>query len=324
MMLWVCTAAAVLAVTILYFIRLNDLYEDLDSGQPNRALDKVATSGTDPAARQGQEADEPGPGAENTGDGEDPAGVPAAEQTGTDDQGRTDSGEEESKVDLSGGYIAPEQLEWDIDSPEELDPSKPIIALSFDDGPGRYTERIIQTLKDNDCKATFFMVGYNIEYYPARVRLIYESGMEVANHTKDHAQLTSGTDAEIVARIYENEALINSIVPVGQVLVRPPYGSYTDHTGEIVDRPMINWSVDSEDWKSKDKDATLEQIKANVKDGYIILMHEIHECTADALEELLPWLKEQGYQVTTVGRMFAARGVELERGHVYRFVHTAR
>ncbi|MBO4415774.1 MAG: polysaccharide deacetylase family protein [Lachnospiraceae bacterium] len=205
-----------------------------------------------------------------------------------------------------------------------LDPEKPIIALSFDDGPSIYTSRIVAALQANHVEATFFMVGYNVREYKDEVRLIYNAGMEIGNHTIDHKKLTELSKADIKSEVFDNEDLINAVVPVGRVIVRPPYGSHNSTVRSVVSRPMFNWTVDSLDWKTRNADSIVAQIQQDAKDGYIILMHDIYETTAEAAERIIPWLLDQGYQVTCISKMFKARGERTEDGEVYRNVAPAQ
>ena len=100
-------------------------------------------------------------------------------------------------------------------------------------------------------------------------------------------------------------------------LVRPPYGNVNDTVKAACAHPMINSSVDTLDWKTRDGDAVMEEVKNSTRDGYIILMHDLYSSTADAVKMVVPWLIEQGYQVCSVSEMFEARGVKLENGKVY-------
>ncbi|MBO7353458.1 MAG: polysaccharide deacetylase family protein, partial [Lachnospiraceae bacterium] len=200
-----------------------------------------------------------------------------------------------------------------------IDPSKPIIALSFDDGPSSHTDRILAALKKYNVKATFFMVGYEIDSFPDQVRAVYDAGCEVANHTLDHANLKEKGKDEIRRQVYDNEKKLNNLVPVGEVIVRPPYGNVNDTVKSVVERPMFNWSVDSLDWKTRNADSVVAQIKQDARDGYIILMHDLYESTAEATERIIPWLLEQGYQITCISNMFEARGDEVLPGHLYRY-----
>ena len=204
-----------------------------------------------------------------------------------------------------------------------LDPNQKIIAFSFDDGPSQYTDRILEALVKYDAKATFFMVGYNLDYYKDQVVNVYNAGCQIGNHTTKHDNLKKGSKDQIKKWVFDNEKHINEIVPVGEIVVRPPYGEHNETVRSVVDRPMFNWSVDSRDWETRDAASIVKQIKQDAKDGYIILMHDIYEPTAEAVEIILPWLISEGYQVTCISNMFEARGEETENGHVYRFTSPA-
>ena len=327
MILWLMTAAAVLVVTVVYFGELQKLYsavgrieEEKASGeaeQMNTSKNVDAAAITDvavyPTGNDGlSDPSEAPPVTEAPTPGDDTAvtGTPQTGDTPPDTPEPTDLPE-------SGDT----ELAYYHDG--TIDPSKPIIALSFDDGPSVYTVRILEALKKYNAKATFFMVGYNIETHKDEVKAVYEAGCEIGNHTTDHTSLKKGKAAEIKARVYDNEDLINTIVPVGKVIVRPPYGDYNDTVKELIARPMFNWSVDSLDWKTRNADSVVKQIQQDAKDGYIILMHDLYESTAEATERIIPWLIEQGYQVTCVSDMFKARGEEVLDGHVYRLAKPA-
>lgn len=357
-LLWILTAVAALLVTLLYLKKLSGLYDDLGSGDPAQsALDKIHSSQA--IGQMIEERENRSDEDVSTDDSADitdkneagipadigtPAGEPADQETAGNDDGQsvagtdTASGEDDPGESGDTATVTPEvtpqptptREPWRTTDAGNIDPKKPIIALSFDDGPGMYTARIIETLQKYGCKATFFMVGYNVKYHAKNVKAVYDAGMEIGNHTLDHTELTKIEESKIAAEILENEEQINAIVNVGELVVRPPFGSYNDRTKELVDRPMFNWTIDSEDWKDRDKYSkeeitagVVKRVKAQAHDGYIILMHEIYESSADAVDELIPWLVEQGYQVTTVSEMFAARNTELERGQVYRFTETA-
>lgn len=204
------------------------------------------------------------------------------------------------------------------------DPSRPMVALTFDDGPSMYTERILATLKSYNAKATFFMVGYNVRKHPERIEQVLDAGCEVGNHTTGHEYLTKISSERVAQTVFDNEDLINSYVDLGELLVRPPYGLTNESVKAIIDRPMINWSLDSRDWKTKDAQKTINEVKKNIKDGYVVLMHDIYSSTADAVDELVPWLIEEGYQLVTVSEMYEARGEELRDGHIYRYTYTAQ
>lgn len=208
----------------------------------------------------------------------------------------------------------------------DLDPEKPIVALSFDDGPGTlHTERILDVLSENNVTATFFVVGDMANNHADVLARHKSLGCEIGNHTMTHKTnfKESGVD-KVMEELKGVDRLVKQATGDETRLVRPPWGAFTDEVLKEVDRPFILWSVDTEDWKSRDKDAVVAVVKRDVFDGCIILMHDIYSSTADACAEVIPWLLDEGYQVTSVSEMFAARGVKLEGGKVYRKAPTAQ
>ena len=204
-----------------------------------------------------------------------------------------------------------------------IDPTQKLVALTFDDGPSMYTEEILDLLTSNDSRATFFMVGYNIEKHPERVQMVLDAGCEVGNHTSGHKDLSDISRSAIESEVYDNERLLNEAGAEGELLLRPPYGLTNDTVKEVVKRPMINWSVDSRDWKTKDAASTVAEVKKNVRDGRVVLMHDIYKSTVEAVKELIPWLKSEGYRLVTVSELYEARDEELKDGHVYRYTYSA-
>ncbi len=205
-----------------------------------------------------------------------------------------------------------------------IDPSQKLVALTFDDGPSMYTAKILEVLTEYDSSATFFMVGYNIEKHPERVKMVLDAGCEVGNHTSNHKDLSDISRRSVESEVYDNEKLLNDAGAEGELLLRPPYGLTNDTVKSIVKRPMINWSVDSRDWKTKDAASTVKEVKKNVMDGRVVLMHDIYASTVEAVKELVPWLIEEGYRLVTVSELYDARGEELKDGHVYRYTYTAQ
>ena len=223
----------------------------------------------------------------------------------------------------------------EVPDPSErvIDPTKKIIALSFDDGPSQYTEGLIETLNSYGVTATFFMCNDNcgtnlIPKYQDLIRKMYNSGMEIANHTMKHPQLTKLSSSGMKDEIGGNRAKIEGVIGEQErVLLRPPYGSYNDTVKSVCEAPIILWSVDTLDWKvsgqSNATDQIMSELKKQAKDGYIILMHDIHKTSCEAVKTVIPWLISEGYQICSVSEMFEARGVELEDGVVYSKCITA-
>ncbi len=198
-----------------------------------------------------------------------------------------------------------------------VDPTKPMIALTFDDGPGKYTMQLLEQLENHDAKATFFLVGENVGKHPDVIRKMHDMGCEIGNHTTSHARLTTLADANVLAQINGTNVAIESVIGEGAKFLRPPYGSTDDRIATLANSPLVMWSVDTNDWVSKDALAVRQHVLSEVEDGDIILMHDIHETTVQATLELIPQLIEKGYQLVTISEMAEARGVTLENGLKY-------
>ncbi len=203
--------------------------------------------------------------------------------------------------------------------PERIvDPNKPMIALTFDDGPGKLTMQLLEQLETYDAKATFFMVGTNVPRYPDTVRKVKEMGCEIGNHSVTHAKLTGlATDEEIVAEIIGTNTALSNIIGEESAFFRPPYGAVDDRVVALANAPLVMWSIDTRDWESKDAAVIRDYVLGTVQDGDIVLMHDIHEATVQAAIDCIPKLIENGYQLVTVSEMAAARGVTLENGVKY-------
>lgn len=199
-----------------------------------------------------------------------------------------------------------------------IDPNKPMLALTFDDGPGEGTERILETLELYGAKATFFMLGPKAEKYPDTVKKMQELGCELGNHTYSHIALPQLTKKEIRREIRRtSEAVAAASGGAGTTLVRPPYGETDGSVRESVGAPIIMWSVDTLDWKTRDTKSTMKAVLNSAEDGDIVLMHDIHEPTVEATVQMIPQLIEKGYQLVTVSELAEARGITLEDGERY-------
>jgi len=200
-----------------------------------------------------------------------------------------------------------------------LDVDKPMIALTYDDGPGKRTGELLDMLESNEAHATFFMLGQCInDDNGSLLQRMVEIGCEVANHSYAHPQLTKLSADGIKEEIHKtNEKIVEKSGGVSASLLRPPYGAINDTVRQAAEVPLIMWSVDTLDWKTRNAQATVDHVMNTVRDGDIILMHDIHDSTIDASKELIPKLKEAGYQLVTVSEMAEARGVTMEAGQSY-------
>ena len=197
-----------------------------------------------------------------------------------------------------------------------VNPDKPMIALTFDDGPGPETDRLLDVLEENDAHATFFMTGGNASARPAAVQRMLELGCELGNHTWNHPQLTKLDASGIQAEVGNTNNAIAAACGSAATVLRPPYGDYNSSVLSAAGMPAILWSVDTLDWKTKSKVQTVESIMG-AEDGDIVLLHDIHTWSIDAAIEAIPKLIEAGYQLVTVSEMAAVRNGGLSAGQNY-------
>ncbi|WP_432358227.1 polysaccharide deacetylase family protein [Sporosarcina sp. UB5] len=178
------------------------------------------------------------------------------------------------------------------------------VALTFDDGPDpKVTRQILETLQKHNAKATFFMLGSRVEYYPDIVNEMIEAGHELGNHTWTHADLTKLGPERIAKEIEKTSAIIEEVSGQKVEAFRPPYGAVNTTVHNMTGLPIILWDVDTLDWKYRDPARLLRVVKEHVKDGSIVLMHDIHQSTADGLESVLTYLKNEGYDFVTVAEL---------------------
>lgn len=193
-----------------------------------------------------------------------------------------------------------------------IDPNRPMIALTFDDGPGKYTMQLLNLLEYYDVRASFFMVGTKVKQYPDEIRKMKEMGCDIGNHSTNHPKLTSRTPEEIYYEIDTTNVWIQEIIGHGATLVRPPYGATNDTVQIIANAPIVMWSKDTRDWELKDANLVRDAVLNSVEDGDIVLLHDIHETTVQAMFEVIPSLIERGYQLVTVREMAEARGITMQ------------
>lgn len=203
-----------------------------------------------------------------------------------------------------------------------IDPSKPMVALTFDDGPQPSVgNRIMDCLAQYGGKATFFMVGERVGSYKTEVQRMVAEGHEVANHTMNHKYLQKLGAAQIQAQVNNGNDAIQAACGVRPTLLRLPGGNHNAAVLANAGMPMIQWNVDTLDWKIRNADKTVAAVLNHVKDGDIILMHELYGATGDAVARIVPELHKRGFQMVTVSQMAAAKGRSLEAGKLYSSFH---
>ena len=200
---------------------------------------------------------------------------------------------------------------------KDLDPEKPMGALTFDDGPyDRVTNRIVKVLAKHDSRATFFVVGNRVERYADTMKNAYNKGNQIATHTFDHGDLSKMKKKQIRRELKRAFRVMKKINGENPTMLRPPYGNVNDKMRQTIRIPMIYWNVDTEDWASRNKDKILSRCKS-IKDGDIVLMHDLYPSTAAAVEKLVPKLRKKGFQLVTVEELFYYKGIDAKGGKVY-------
>jgi peptidoglycan/xylan/chitin deacetylase (PgdA/CDA1 family) len=187
---------------------------------------------------------------------------------------------------------------------------QPYIAMTFDDGPSaENTPRLLEMLKQRNIKATFFLIGQNVAANPDLVRRILADGHEIGNHSWTHPQLSKLSDDRVTMEITKTQAAIKDASGFTPTLLRPPYGAITPRQREWVeDRFGLNvilWSVDPFDWKRPGASVITQRILSQVRPGAIILSHDIHKQTVDAMPATLDGLIAKGYKFATVSQLIA-------------------
>ena len=201
-----------------------------------------------------------------------------------------------------------------------IDPTKPMVALTFDDGPSKHTDRLLDTFAEHGGKGTFFVVGNILDNRAETLKRTAAEGHQIAGHSWDHRQLTKLTGNDLINQVMATRAKIYDITGIDTALIRPPYGSFNDELKQVCKDNgviIVNWSVDTLDWKYKDANTIYNTIMSQVKDGDIILCHDLHGTTVDAMEMVIPALIENGYQLVTVFDLLASSDQEITAGEVY-------
>lgn len=206
----------------------------------------------------------------------------------------------------------------------DLDPEKKMVALTFDDGPSEYTDRVLDALNKVGGKGTFFVVGDRLgETGKARVRRIIEEGHEIGSHTWKHSNLSKlGHEAgkNAIGSVEEVIEEIGAEFNYEMNVFRPPYGAVNSTVKEVaadMKLAIMYWSVDTLDWKHRTASKTVANVKSEVTNGSIVLFHDIYDPTADAVEEIIPWLVDQGYQLVTCSELLYYQNDGATAGKIY-------
>lgn len=191
-----------------------------------------------------------------------------------------------------------------------LDLNKPMVAITYDDGPSPFTQKVLDAIEKHNAKATFYTLGAQVELYPQTVTAIFKSGCEIGNHTNLHEVFSSNTQSIIRKSIDETNRKLTKILGIGAATVRPPTGALHDRNGKhiTIGYPIVLWSVDTRDFENpSDESALLASIMSSITDGAIVLMHDTQENTANSTDAIFGSILSEGFQAVTVSELLEFR-----------------
>ena len=198
-------------------------------------------------------------------------------------------------------------------------PDGPFVALTFDDGPkAETTSVLLDGLSRRGIRATFFVIGVNVEGSEDLLLRMDREGHQIGLHTFHHRSLAEVNGADFYAEVDELRRTLSGLLGREDFMLRPPYGMITPSNRDRAGAPIILWSVDPEDWSDRDSDRQTAAILDNVTDGSIILLHDIYGSSVETALRVADALMAQGYKFVTVEELFALRGMTPENGVEYR------
>lgn len=178
------------------------------------------------------------------------------------------------------------------------------IALTFDDGPSRKnTAVLLDALKERNVKATFFVLGLNVVKYPDLVKRMVDEGHEVGNHTYSHKNLFQLDDDEIKEEIDITNNLIKDITGSNPKIFRPSYGNYNENIKNIANMEVVNWTIDSLDWRLKNTKKIYNRVIYKLKGNDIVLLHDIYKTSVNAAIKIIDKLQAEGYEFVTISEI---------------------
>lgn len=190
-----------------------------------------------------------------------------------------------------------------------VDTEKKRVSISFDAAWGNEdTQVLLDILAENNVKATFFMTGGWVESYPEDVKKIAEAGHDLGNHSENHKQMSQLTASDCESELFSVHEKVKALTGISMCLFRPPYGDYNNQLIEVAGQlnyHVIQWSVDSLDWKNYGADSIVDTVlnHKNLKNGAIILMHNGAQYTKDALPRVISGLKEKGFEIVPISQL---------------------
>jgi peptidoglycan/xylan/chitin deacetylase (PgdA/CDA1 family) len=186
----------------------------------------------------------------------------------------------------------------------ETEEQTPQVALTFDDGPHLvYTPLLLAGLREREVRATFFVIGKNIIGKEDIIKQMHEEGHLIGNHTYDHVQLTKLSSDAACAEIWKANTTVFDSCGIIPTYIRPPFGSWDEELACAIDMQTVLWDVDPRDWNTQDADQVVEHVLKHVKDGDIILLHDVYQTSVEAAFRIVDELTRQGYEFVTVDEL---------------------
>lgn len=202
-----------------------------------------------------------------------------------------------------------------VEIPQALDPNKKYISLTFDDGPNPMTTpRLLDILNEKGVTATFFMLGQNVTQNEQLAKRVYDEGHEVASHSFSHPNLTTLDAETIKEQVNSTDRAIYKATGSLPTDIRPPYGAVNKSVAEIIGKPIIQWSVDSQDWQSHNTNAIVKRVDDTAYNDSIMLMHDIYPETIDAVPIIIDHLRAAGFEIIPSKQLLMNRAKPL---HMY-------
>lgn len=195
-----------------------------------------------------------------------------------------------------------------------------VVALTFDDGPSRWTEELLDLLQDHDAVATFFVLGASIKGHESVLRRTVLLGHEVGSHTQRHPDLAKATDEVATLELRSGADAIAEVIGMEPRLVRPPYGAAPERVARLAGRlslgPVVMWSIDPADWNQQKPEPIVAEVLARLEPGAIVDLHDgippgsrgapTRRATVEAVAELLPQIRDRGYRCVTISQLVQA------------------
>ena len=217
-------------------------------------------------------------------------------------------------VDMSFVYInscSTNYSEYELDLVNKYNEKK-LLVLTFDDGPSKYTTKLLKVLKDEDVKATFFVLGENIAGKEDVLLQEKNDGHLIGIHSYKHVFFTKISKEKIIEQITTTKNMIYDITDFSPTYIRVPYGIINDNVKSILKEENLEnilWNVDSLDWSYKNTQKTVKHIINTTNGNDIILMHDIYDTSVEAAKQIIKYYKENGYTFVTIAEFYRVKEI---------------